>query len=325
MHILSKHRGITDFCFEPREGTSSIPVSAAGLQVFVSEIPSGRSPDPFRTQFDAPTEYCRSPTTFCFINGRLSEEHKRVLAFSCHRSVWLRVSLDTWSSGNGTDLLLDAIRLDACPTKLSVLGLRDLTAHQTIALFEAIEFNTSIESLEMSLPDVELQPDVAPAVIRSLSRNKGLRYLYLKWILDREFKPSMSWTLFWTCIAEHPTLQVLQLYDWNDCPEAQLKEMAECLQYNKVLQTIWVRRDTDVLQRVPILRDRVLPVLELNRFRSKVVALMNQPDPKSRSRAFWNAMIDDDDVRNNLTLIFYLLTEAADTFVESVSRPMVSS
>lgn len=323
LRILSKHRGISHLGFEPRAGTSSIPVSVAGLQLLVSDIPSGRHLlQPHYSQWDAPTKYSRSSTVFSFSYGRLSEEHKRVLAFHCHRDVWLNVRVGPWSFGNGLDLLLEAIRLNVCPTRLSLYKLVDLTANQLQSLFEAIESNTCLESLQMFLPDVELHPAGAATVIRSLSRNKGLRYISLYEGAVRILISSTCWKLFWACIAEHPTLQVLQLWGTLDCPEAQLEEMAECMQSSKVLQTLWVRQDTDVFQRVPILRDRVLPVLELNRFRPKVETLMNQPDPKSRSRAFWNALIDDNDVRHNLTLVFYLLTEATDAFVESVSRPM---
>lgn len=320
LRILSKHCGIHRFHVVARDGSSSIPASVAGLQLFVSDIPSGRRPR--HCQWDPPSDYCRSPTAFSFAGGRLSEEHKRALAFRCHRKATLAVHFGNWASGNGADLLLEAIRLDRCPTRLSFHGLYDLTAHQIRALFESIERNTCLESLEMShvfQQSDEFQTAVATAWIGSLSRNRGLRYLSI-WASDRLLRCSSCWKLFWTCIAGHPTLRVLQLWEKLEYPEARLEEMAECLQSNTALQTLWVRHNKGVLQRAPILRDRVLPILQLNQLRPKVSALMKEADPASRSRAFWSTLIDDETVRSTSSLILYLLTEAADLFVEGLSR-----
>jgi hypothetical protein len=128
LRILSKHGGISHFDFDARDGRSSFPASVPSLEAFVSKVPSYRR-RPRRYDWEPPSDYCRSPTRFSFGGGRLSEEHKRVLAFRCHRSVELAVHFDVWSSGSGPDVLLEAIRLDVCPTRLSFTGLNDLSAY----------------------------------------------------------------------------------------------------------------------------------------------------------------------------------------------------
>jgi hypothetical protein len=77
----------------------------------------------------------------------------------------------------------------------------------------------------------------------------------------------------------------------------------------------------DSSEQMSIFRDRVLPVLLLNRFRPTVRRILNEADPETRSTLFRRVLLGDDDtVRNSTDRTFYLLQEATGLFIECLPR-----
>lgn len=267
--------------------------------------------------------------------GRLSVAHQRVLAFGCGREIHLDVRRERrGDSDGGLKPLLKAIRRNACPSQLTFQGF--YPPRQIDAIVEALAWNTSVETVSFEFAPCER--------LLRLSRNTGLRHLHVSHV-GAKLEEAGCWTSFWTMVASNPTMRVLDLGHVNlaDRSNTQLEEMSQILQSSTSLQYLCTNelfhsrpalRDQALLrsnsliqsswcdrfERIPILQDRVLPVLVLNRFRPKVSAILNESDPETRARLFRLLLLGDVAVRNDPVLLHYLLKSATDLFIECLPR-----
>lgn len=335
LRILGKARQVRQYEFTAMSSNGQFPFSVEALRGFLRDIQDGRRP--MHADRDGLSHGCYSYTKVSFMWGWLSEAQKRVLAFECQRDIHLEVYESCWCGGSGIGPLVEAIERDMCPAHLTIFGRFEYQMGEMGTLRNAFASNTCVESVTCmggSFHDLS----------QLLLLNTGLRCFHLIEGLPQlgdGFGPA-EWNMFWDAVASHPTLQLLDLgnVELSGYPAAQLEQMAQSLQSSSTsLQYICTGTDFlpilrdqvgaqpmqppphgDRSEQIPIFRDRVLPLLLLNRFRPKVEAILSEADPGTRSALFRRLLIGDDTVRNSTDRTFYLLQEATGLFIECLPR-----
>jgi hypothetical protein len=331
LRILGKARNIRQYDLQLPVGSASFPISIDGLQAFLDDIRNGqRSKNPTVSRTVAWDAGCvRAKVAFTPFGG-LSDDQQHVVALGCRPEIHLEVQRERRATNRSIKVLLEAMKRNECPEHITFRGF--YSPHQIKDIVKALDGNTCVESLSLVFAHCK--------ALQQLSNNQGLRRLHFLHIGPELEDDAGCWTAFWTTIAAHPTLQVLDLgqYSLAERSHAQLEEMAHILRSSTSLQYLYasgpyhnlrrpvLRNQTgfhsngsfyiDPAEHVPILHDRLLPVLQLNRFRPKVAAIVRDSDPETRALLFRLLLLGDDANRYNPTLMRHLLLAATDLFTE---------
>jgi hypothetical protein len=226
--------------------------------------------------------------------------------------VHLLVDLGNWR-GNALAVLCEAIRQDQCVTKLTI----DLNMVQAANdLPAAMEMNTCVHYLTLNCVDVTPQKvGIISDFFDSLRNNQGVRFLSVP--CANQY-PTV-WDRLWSTVATHSSIRTVDVtpsrwsIGWVRREQDLL--MARYLRSNTVLQRINYREGAhDTL----VMATRVFPVLQLNQFRARALHIRREPTPAARERSFVSSLLSQD-VRNDPSFGFVLLTENPDMLVQSVN------
>jgi hypothetical protein len=277
--------------------TKPLPVSAATLSRIFQE------------------NHRNLPRTFTLSCATLNEEQIRALETASSPDVEVMLASCSIPDNAGCrEVFVACLQNDGCPIKLQECAI------DCQVLATALAGNSRVTSLV--LPYGWRRDDTGTGVnLRSLAENKSLVHLGL-------FGVSISdenWSVLCQSLQAHPTVTSVDLRDtlpWRAQNRAiimfsreqkakRTSRVAEMMQTNTVLQTIHFsiyERDDEIYSQV------ILPRLETNRFRPRVLAVKKTVDRPFREKVLGRALHC---VRSNPNLVWMFLSQNVDAFVRS--------
>jgi hypothetical protein len=256
------------------------------------------------------------PRTFTVGFATLNEEQIRALETASSPDVEVQLHKCSLSGDAACrEAFVECLQSDGCPIKLKQCTI------DCQVLATALAGNSRVTSLR--LPHYwgwEADVTRKGLIFRSFAENKGLVHLDLYGL------PISDENLSVLCqsLQVHPTLTSLDLRDtrprmrtgfvsvFSDEQKAQRTSLvAEMMQTNTLLQTIHnLPREKDQ----QIYSETILPRLETNRFRPRVLAVKKTVDRPFREKVLGRALHC---VRSNPNLVWMFLSQNVDAFVRS--------
>jgi hypothetical protein len=187
-------------------------------------------------------------------------------------------------------------------------------------LAAALEGNSRVTRLNLKRATSDAGKGV---MFRSLAENKGLVELDL----NNCFTSDENWTILCQSLQGHPTLTILNLR--GTCPRAHIgirivlpneqkaqrtRVLAAMVEDNRVLHTIRLHEEERDEQ---IYWESILPHLEMNHYRPRVVAITRENSQLFRRAVLGRAALQTNSVKGNSNLLWMFLSGNADVVVQS--------
>jgi hypothetical protein len=247
------------------------------------------------------------PRTFTVSRATLNEEQIRALDTASSPDVEVMLASCIIPDNAGCrEAFVECLQSDGCPIKLQGCTI------DCQVLATALRGNSRVASLV--LPNYWTAEETMQGIVsRSLAENKSLMHLCFR----ESAISDENWSLLCQSLQVHPTLtsldlrntarvQINGLSDEQKTPRTNL--VAEMMQTNTILQTIDIfPRERD--QR--IYSETILPRLETNRFRPRVLAVKKIVDGPFREKILSRALHC---VRSNPNLLWMFLSQNVDAF-----------
>jgi hypothetical protein len=235
----------------------------------------------------------------------LSEDHCRALTTMSRLDV--NIVMYHCSLSNGADgAFVECLQSDSGPVELiqcridSQILASALTGNSRVTTFKPGDDSGRTNDTNMAV------------LFTALANNRGL----LNFLLGRCSISNDNWSVLCESLQAHPTLTSLNLIAATalstDQRAQRTRAIAEMMHHNTVLRTIPV---SDGYFNQQIFAEMILPFLETNRYRPRVLAI-TQADIQLR-RPFLGRALQTDSIRNKSNLLWMFLSENPDVVVLS--------
>jgi hypothetical protein len=252
-------------------------------------------------------DQCRSLKCLSFKYLVLDENHCRVLGG--YSRPGLKIELNNCElTSAGTSALVEVLGHNQGPTKLYSCGI------DYSVLVDGLRGNSRLKSFS---PDFSEDFDVGVgnrqglAFADAVRENKGLVELSLKW---RSFVLHETWSAVCESLKTHPTLEILNVLApsinvWNRPPPApdvitsRMGVLVDMMKVNTTLHTIRVFSEHEIH------RESVIPYLETNLFRPRLLAIQKTRPIAYRAKVLGRALLS---ARTNANIFWMLLSGNAE-------------
>jgi hypothetical protein len=244
-------------------------------------------------------------------NMTLNEDQCLALATMSRLDVEVTIS-NCKLADDASGAFVECLRSDRGPVSLRYCRI----ASQILA--NALTGESRVTSFK---PDFDGTVDAEMAILfRALANNRGLEELDFG---NRSISDE-NWTILFESLQAHPTLTSLNLCATrptnpaggrivltDDQKTRRTRTLAEMVQENTILQTITLFEEERDHQ---IYTEEIIPYLETNRYRPRVLAVKKTKDRPFREKVLGRALYS---VRSNPNLVWMLLSENVDAIVRS--------
>jgi hypothetical protein len=229
-------------------------------------------------------EQCQSVKVLKFEQTALDEDHCFVLGAYSKPDLEIELTQCKLTSA-GTIALAEVLGRNQGPTKIDGCDNID-----TFVLANGLRGNSRLKSLRPRISNIlEVRNRQVLAIADALKENKGLAFLNLS------HDSSMSdegWDAVCDSLKTHPTLQVLNLdSDAFEDPavlKSRIQALLEMVKMNLSLHTIYLHEH---LSRHELFRGSVLPYLETNRLRPRLLAIQKTRPITYRAKVLGRALL----------------------------------
>jgi hypothetical protein len=244
------------------------------------------------------------------------EDHCRALATESRPTLKVIMSSCSLSDG-GSDCqnaFVECLQNDRGPTELIMCRI------DSRVLANALTGNSRVTKLQLDIHRTPTDDAGKGVVFRALANNKGLKELDLQNLpIDDE-----NWNVLCESLKTHPSLISLDFRGTsptlrttrNELTEDQkahrTRALAEMMKVNTVVHTIEL---SDGERARHIYMEEVLPYLETNRYRPRVLAI-SKADIQMR-RPFLGLALQTESVRNDSNFLWMFLSRNADVVLQS--------
>jgi hypothetical protein len=245
-------------------------------------------------------EQCQSLTSLTLIDQTLDENH--CLALGEYSRPGLEIVLSCCKLTNaGTSALAEVLGRNQGPTKLVYCH----TDHSVLA--DGLRGNSRLKRLRphgFSNPEVRKQEVLA--IAGALKENRGLVGLDLS---TRYFgENDETWGAICDSLKTHPTLEVLNLSSAltpaTNTPEVITSRIQALLDMMKMNLSIHTIRLKDVHSRNELFRGLVIPYLETNRLRPRLLAIQKTRPIPYRDKVLGRALLSARSDANRFWMLF---------------------
>jgi hypothetical protein len=247
-------------------------------------------------------EQCQSLKLLTLKDLNMDEANCRVL------DAYSRPDLDIVLSGcaitdTGAITLAEVLGRNEGPTKLHRCRINNLL------LVDGLRGNSRLKILRPSFSNLSNRPDDGNrellAIAGALRENKGLVDLNLSWGLRVN---DDTWKAICASLETHPTLEVLHLYPTSVPAEIlfQIQALVDMMKVNTSIHTILM--DPRYSQH-ELYRESVIPYLETNRFRPRLLAIQQTRPIPYRAKVLGRALLS---TRTNTNHFWMLLSGNAE-------------
>jgi hypothetical protein len=245
-------------------------------------------------------EQCQSLKLLSLENLEMDEDHIRVLGtYSRPDLEILLVGCKITSAGASS--LAEVIGRNQGPTKLYVCYIDNLV------LADGLRRNSRLKSLRPRFSsDLEIRDREFLAIAGAFRENKGLVDLDLSYNLELNDE---TWGAICDSFKTHPTLEVLTLRAASIDPVeiiSRIQALVDMLKVNMSIRTIHVHEH---YSQHPFFRRSVVPYLETNKLRPRVLAIQQTRPIAYRAKVLGRALLA---VRTDPNRFWMLLSENAE-------------
>jgi hypothetical protein len=236
-----------------------------------------------RSRFGISDGAVPEPQGFKLDRLALDEEHCRVLGGYSRPGLEIELIRCKLTSA-GTSVLVEVLGRNQGPTKLICCDIDNLV------LADGLRGNSRLKCLTPNVSnDLEVRNREVLAIADALKENKGLAVLNL---YDYSISDE-SWDTICDSLKTHSTLQVLNLFS-GACFEApavrksQVQALLDMVKMNLSLHTINVHKS---LSRHELFRGSVIPYLQTNRLRPRLLAIQKTRPITFRAKVLGRALL----------------------------------
>jgi hypothetical protein len=301
MHFWKQLDGLCSFCFSA-DGVFVLARSSEHLLEIVDVVirllavsvvqsvclSHWRSPE--YTFINAPAltylmDQCQSLKVLSLKNLKMDENHCRVLG--AYSRPDLNIVLDGCKmTSAGANALVEVLGRNQGPTKL------DRCRIDNLLLANGLRENSRLKSLTTRISDFEVGNRELLAIAGAVKENKGLVDLDL----SCRFRASDEmWDAICDSLETHPTLEVLDLctasMDLAIAPAVLKSRIQALLDMLKVNMSIHTIRLNPLYSQHELFRESVIPYLETNRFRPRLLAIQRTRPITYRSKVLGRALL----------------------------------
>jgi hypothetical protein len=252
-------------------------------------------------------EHCQSLKSLALIELEMNEDHCRVLGAFSRPGLEIVLHRCTITSA-GASALAEGLGRNQGPTKLHLCQI------DNSVLAEGLRGNSRLESLKLRLSNSP--EDIA--IMGALRENKGLVALHLMYY---EFRLNdESWGVICDSLKAHPTLEVLNLRVFTDFATApaviksQIQTILDMMKLNLSIYTIHL---PDRYSEHELFRESVVPYLETNRLRPRLLAIQKTRPIAYRFKVLGIALLS---ARTDANSFWMLLSGNAEVAIPSTAR-----
>jgi hypothetical protein len=240
----------------------------------------------------------------------LDENHCRVLGAWSRPGLEIELKLYKITSA-GSCVLAEILGRNQGPTSLDSCDIDKLV------LADGLRGNSRLKSLSVRLSNrSEDENQTLKAIAGALKENKGLVDLKLRYLIRVSDE---AWDAICNSLKTHPTLQVLELisrFPDNTMTPAMLKSRIQALDMLKLQTSIHTIRFRDRYSEHELFRGSVIPYLETNRLRPRLLAIQKTRPIAYRAKVLGRALLA---VRTDVNRFWMLLSGNAEVAFPSTS------
>jgi hypothetical protein len=226
-------------------------------------------------------EQCQSLKVLSFNQLKMDEEHCRVLGASSRPGLEIELNCCPIRSA-GASALLEVLGRNQGPTKL------DSCYIDNVVLADGLRGNSRLKSWRPYFSsDLEVRDREFIAITDALRENKGLVDLDLS---DGGGVNDETWGAICDSLKTHPTLEILYLCAVSMSPvvlKTQIQTLVDMLKVNISIHTMHLGAHS----RHELYRESVVPYLETNRFRPRVLAIQKTRPIPYRAKVLGSALL----------------------------------
>jgi hypothetical protein len=254
-------------------------------------------------------EQCQSLKILSMSNLEIDENHCRVLGGDSRPDLEIELKHCKITSA-GARALAEILGRNQGPTKLNWCYI------DNSVFADGLRGNIRLKSLKLLLSDRDVGNQDVLAIADALRENKGLVDLDLRHELTMIYE---TWDAVCDSLKTHPTLQVLSLRPrgWAPPPtdlKPRVQALADMMKANTSIHTIHL--DRDCYSEHELYRGSVIPFLETNRFRPRVLAIQKTHLITYRAKVLRRALLD---VRTDANSFWMLLSGNAEVVFPSTT------
>jgi hypothetical protein len=247
-------------------------------------------------------EHCRSLKVLTLVTLALDEDHCRVLGAYSRPDLEIVLECCKFTDAGRATALAEVLGRNQGPTKL------DGCEIDNVVLANGLHGNSRLISLKPRFSDeLEVRNRQVLAIAGALRENKGLVDLNLSWGLREN---DVTWAAICDSLKAHPTLEVLDLRA-TSVPVVVLSWIQPLLDMMKVNTSIQTIRLHACYGQHKLYRESVIPYLETNRLRPRLLAIQQARPIPYRAKVLGRALLAARTDANSLWMLLSGNTEVA--------------
>jgi hypothetical protein len=257
-------------------------------------------------------EQCRSLEILTLVNQEMNEDHCRMLGALSRPGLKIELVYCTLTSA-GASALVEVRGRNQGPTKL------DWCKIDNFVLADGLRGISRLKSLRPFLSGI---PEVVDrellAITGALRENRGLVDFHLSYGLRVS---AVMWGAICDSLKAHPTLEVLNLFS-TSVPAVIISRIQAVVDMMKVNMSIHTIRLDPRYSQHELFRRSVIPYLETNRFRPRLLAIQQTRPIPYRTKVLGRALVS---ARTDANIIWILLSGNAEVAFPSTTASVAAA
>jgi hypothetical protein len=252
-------------------------------------------------------EQCQSLKSLTLKSLEMDENHCRVLGAYSRPDLEIILNYCRLTSA-GASALAEVLGRNQGPTML------DWCYIDNYVLADGLRGNSRLKSLKPCFSsNLEVRDREVLAIAGALRENKGLVYLHLSFYGFRV--TDETWCAICDSLHAHPTLEVLDLvtYDISGVIDSRIQALLDMVKVNMSIHTIQLAYRYSQQE---LFRGSVIPYLETNRFRPRLLAIQRTRPIPYRAKVLGSALLS---ARTDVNSFWILLSGNAEVAFPSTT------